>query len=125
VLSVALAWRVGIWGVALATLVTDVVALAFIGRVGAPAAGASVRDVAWASLRPVAPAVAAALVVLVGGTRLWTPSTLLELVPLGAAWALAAGLAIWRFGLVPREREQLAQQLRGARGGRAEPAVEV
>jgi hypothetical protein len=91
--------------------------------VTAPVAYSSVAELTRASLRPVGPALVAALVVLVGAARIWSPDTLLTLVPLGAAWALAGGLAIWRFGLDPREREQLARQLRRSRRA-AEPAVE-
>ena len=69
------------------------------------------------------PAAAAAALVLVAAARVWTPQTLLELVPLGAAWAVVATLAIWRFGLSTDERAQLARQLRGGRGSVAPEPV--
>jgi O-antigen/teichoic acid export membrane protein len=123
VLSVVLAATVGLWGVALSTLLTDAAALVLVTRVTAPVAFTSVGELTRASARPVVPALAAALVVLVGAARIWSPDTLLTLVPLGVAWALAGGFAIWRFGLDPGERAQLGRQLRGTRRA-AEPAVE-
>lgn len=123
VLSAILAVTVGLWGVALSTLLTDAAMLVLVVRLTAPVAGTTSRDLVQASVRPVVPACAAALVVLVGAARLWSPDTLLGLVPLGAAWALAGGAAIWRFGLHPAERDQLRAKLRGSRRT-ATPAVE-
>ena len=123
VVSVVLAWTVGLWGVAVSTLVTDAAALVLVIRVAAPIAGSTAGDLARASARPVLPAAAAAALVLVAAPRVWTPQTLLELVPLGAAWAVVATLAIWRYGLSTDERAQLARQLRGGRGSVAPEPV--
>ena len=122
VLSVALAELVGIWGVALSTLVTDVAALAYVlPALVAPAAGVRARELVLAWARPLLPALAAAAVVLVGAARLAEPETLLGLAPLGALWALAAGLALWRFGLPPEERAAIA----GLAGRRGPQVIEV
>jgi O-antigen/teichoic acid export membrane protein len=110
-LSFVLAWWWGIWGVAVSTLVTDVVALAWtVPRIAAPAAATHAGTLARATLRPALPALVASLVVLVGIARLWEPRTLLALAPLGALWTVAAAAAIWRFGLAESERAQFRRE---------------
>jgi O-antigen/teichoic acid export membrane protein len=119
-LSFLLAWRWGIWGVAVATLATDLCALAWIvPRIAAPAASANAAALVRAIGRPVVPAAAAAAIVLVGLARVWEPRTLLALAPLGALWALAASAAIWRFGLVRAERTQFRREF--VRSGASAP----
>jgi O-antigen/teichoic acid export membrane protein len=113
VLSVVLASTVGIWGVALSTLLTDVGVLVYVVPVlVAPAASVSVATFAWATLKPVIPGAVAALIVLVGIARVAQPDTLLELLPLGVVWGLGCGWALWQFGLDPAERAGLGRQLR-------------
>jgi O-antigen/teichoic acid export membrane protein len=121
VLSFILCWIWGIWGVAVSTLVTDALALLWIlPRYAAPAAGVSSRKLTVAILRPLAPALGVAAVVLVGLARLWEPRSMLALAPLGALWAVAAAIAVWQFGLAPAERARLGRELgRGA----AKPAM--
>ena len=98
-------WTWGIWGVAVSTLVTDALALAWIvPRFAAPAAGTPTRALVRAIVRPLVPALAVAAVVLVGVARLWEPQSLLALAPLGILWAVTASAAMWRFGLEPYER---------------------
>jgi O-antigen/teichoic acid export membrane protein len=113
VLSVVLAKAVGIWGVALSTLVTDAAALVYVvPALVAPAASLPAATFARAAARPVLPALAVA-VVLFGGLARWLePDTLLELLPFGAAWLLACGWAVWRFGFNESERAGLGRQLR-------------
>lgn len=112
-LSIVLAWAVGIWGVALATLLVDVAVLLYVGpALAAPAAAIRPVALARAAMRPVLPAVGAAIVVLAGLGRLGDQDTLLELLPLGCIWALACGLAVWRFGFDREERAMVSQQLR-------------
>jgi O-antigen/teichoic acid export membrane protein len=112
VLSFVLAWTVGLWGVALSTLVTDVLMLLYVvPRMAAPAAAAPGRALYGAVLRPVAPALLAAAVVLVGIARWWAPQTLAALVPLGALWAVVAGVVLWRYGLARDERLQFRGRL--------------
>jgi O-antigen/teichoic acid export membrane protein len=122
VVSFLLAWAWGLWGVALSTLVTDIVMLAWVvPRIAAPAAGTSSGALARATLRPLLPALAVAAVVLVGVARLWSPDTLVALAPLGALWLVLAAAAIWRFGLAADERSQFARELLR----RASPAIAV
>jgi O-antigen/teichoic acid export membrane protein len=113
-LSFVLAWTVGLWGVALSTLVTDLLLVAWlVPKMAAPAAGVPSGTIVRTILRPAVPALAVALLVLVGLARWWQPETLLALTPLGALWAVLAAAAIWRFGLGADERAQLSRELRG------------
>jgi O-antigen/teichoic acid export membrane protein len=110
VLSVVLASAVGIWGVALSTLVTDVVALAYVApALAAPAAGLPIRTLLRDLLRPVLPALAAAAVVLLGVWRAFDVETWRELLPLGLLWVAVMGLALWRFGLSKEDRSVFAR----------------
>ena len=119
-LSFLLAWTWGIWGVAVSTLVTDVIALAWIvPRIVAPAAATPTLEVARAILRPVLPAAGAAALVLVAIARLWRPDTLLALTPLGALWAAAGAAAMWWLGLAGTERAQFTREFSSRRGARA------
>ena len=114
ILSVALAKTVGLWGVALATLITDLAVLLFVvPALVAPAAAISTATFARAALRPVVPAAVAAVLVLVLVARAFEPNTLLELFPLGVAWIVVCGFAIVRFGLDGEERTVLRRTLRG------------
>ncbi|MCW2963328.1 MAG: hypothetical protein JWO17_580 [Actinomycetia bacterium] len=111
VLSFLLAWAWGLWGVALATLVTDLAMLAWVvPRIAAPAAGTSSAALFRATLRPAVPALAVAAVVLVGVARWWHPHTLIALAPLGALWVVVAAAAIWRVGLAADERAQFGRE---------------
>jgi len=112
VLSSVAAWAVGTWGVAVATLVTDVAALAYaLVVLAGPASGLSVSSLLGAAVRPLLPALPVALVVLVGVARLADWDTLLGLLPVGVLWAVAGGLAIARFGLHESERQALRRWL--------------
>ena len=68
-------------------------------------------DLARAMLRPLPPALAAGVVVLLGVGRLGDLDTRLELLPVGCLWALSAALAVWRFGFDREERAVVARQL--------------
>jgi O-antigen/teichoic acid export membrane protein len=110
-LSFLLAWTWGLWGVALSTLVTDLVMLGWVvPRIVAPAAATSSGALARAVLRPLVPALGVAAIVLVGIARWWHPDTLVELAPLGALWLVLAAAAIWRYGLAPSERAQFGRE---------------
>jgi len=123
VLSVVLALTVGTWGVALATLLADVAALAVAVPLSvAPAAGMRVGALARALLRPALPALGAALLVF-GFARSVDADTLLELLPVGAAWLLLASAAVWRVGLTADERRSFARQV--GRGTAAEPLADA
>ena len=112
VVSIVLASTVGIWGVALATLVVDAALLLYIvPALAAPAASARAIDLARAILRPLPPALAAGAVVLLGVGHIGDLDTRLELLPVGCLWAIACSLAVWRFGFDREERAVVAQQL--------------
>jgi O-antigen/teichoic acid export membrane protein len=124
VLSVVLALTVGTWGVALATLLADGVALALAVPLWVtPVAGLHAGTVARALARPAVPAVAVAVVVF-GAARLADTDTLLELLPVGAAWGLLACAAVWLLGITGEERQSFALQLRGG-GAAPQPLEEV
>jgi O-antigen/teichoic acid export membrane protein len=111
VLSFVLARAVGLWGVAVSTLVTDVVMLAgALPLIVAPAAGTTTAALLRSILRPLAPALVVAAVVLIGLARWWEPDTLLSLALLGALWLVLAAAAIWRFGLGDSERAQFGRE---------------
>ena len=121
VLSIVLALTIGTWGVALATLIADAAALAVaIPLSVAPAAGVPVGALARALLPPGGPAPPGASAVL-GPAGCGAPHTLLELVPVGAAWLLLASAAVWQFGLTVEERRSFARQVGS---GAAEPLAE-
>jgi O-antigen/teichoic acid export membrane protein len=114
-LSIVLAITLGTWGVALATLLSDIAVLAVAVPVAvAPEAGITARAVVNAVARPALPALAVAAVVL-GSAWAAGTDTLLELLPVGAAWALLAGVAIWRFGLTLDERRSFVRQISAGR----------
>jgi hypothetical protein len=104
--------------------VTDLAVLLYVVPVlVAPIAAIPMSTFLRAALRPVPPALAAALVVLVAVGRATVPDTLLGLLPLGVAWAAVSGLLLWRFGLDAEERIILRRTLRGSPGGAVpEPA---
>jgi O-antigen/teichoic acid export membrane protein len=111
VLSFILARTVGLWGVAVSTLVTDVVMLAgALPLIVAPAAGTTTAALLRSILRPLAPALVVAAVVLIGLARWWEPDTLFSLALLGALWLVLAAAAIWRFGLGDGERAQFGRE---------------
>jgi O-antigen/teichoic acid export membrane protein len=123
-LSVVLASSVGIWGVAFSTLVTDLAAFAYIvPRLVSPVAGVSTRTILVDLLRPVATALPAALLVLVGVARLFDPETLLGLAPLGALWVMAAAPLLIRFGL-GRDEQFALRRLAWGRGAPIAPLTE-
>jgi O-antigen/teichoic acid export membrane protein len=124
VLSIVLAGLVGLWGVALATLFTELVAtLVLIPRLVTPAAGLTYLRLARASLRPVAPALLVAVPVLVVFARLYDPETLLELVPVGVLWIAAFCPLVWRLGFSAGERRSFARELRGGGAATVEGGV--
>ena len=112
VLSVVLALTVGIWGVALATLLVDLALLVYVlPALAAPAAATRAVDLVRAMLRPLPPALAAGVVVLLGVGHIGDLDTRLELLPVGCLWALVCGVAVWRFGFNREERAIVARQV--------------
>ena len=112
VLSIVLAWTVGIWGVALATVVTESAAvLLFIPRLLHASSRVGYRELAVSTVRPVVPALLAAGLVLVAVARLLDPRTVFALVPIGALWVAVFAVAVWFFGLDSRERGLVTNRL--------------
>lgn len=112
VASVVLAWTVGLWGVALSTLATEVVAVVvLIPRVVERVSEIRGHMLAAAVLRPVPGALAVASVVLIGVARLLEPSSLLTLAPIGVLWLAFLMPVLWRFGLDSREREEIRRRV--------------
>jgi O-antigen/teichoic acid export membrane protein len=111
-LSVLLAWTWGLWGVALSTLVTDVAMLLWIvPRYAAPSASTTSVRIARAIARPALPAFVAAALVLVALARVWSPQTLIALVPVGVIWTVVCSALMWRFGFAPIERAGFAREV--------------
>lgn len=111
-LSIVLAFTVGIWGVALATFVTLLFeTVVLVPRLGARAGGPSPAAVARASLRPLAPALLVAGLVLGAGGRLLEPDSIAGLAALAAVWLGVATPAIWLLGLHPAERRRIRARL--------------
>jgi len=113
VLSIVLASLVGIWGVALATLVTEGIASAVVTPwLVRRETGVGVGSLARAWLRPVVLAAVAALPTLVAA-RLLAIDTLLEFTVVAAVWALVYAAVFWRWGLDERERGTLQRAFAG------------
>ena len=111
VLSFVLAWVWDIWGVAVATLVTDIAALAWIApRLAAPAArDAACGDLARAVARPVLPRPSSPRSWCSWRSpACWQPDTLLIARGRSVRSGLSLpALALWRFGLSGDERGSL------------------
>jgi O-antigen/teichoic acid export membrane protein len=111
-LSIALALTVGIWGVALATVVTEAVfVLVLVPRLVAAAEGPSPAQLARALLRPLAAAAVPGAVVLGALGRGVAPDTLAGLAPVGALWVVAGLVAMWLFGLDADDRRVVAARI--------------
>lgn len=116
-LSIAMAYTVGLWGVAASTLVTDVAVLAFvIPRLIAPISDITTRDLLRAMGRPLLPAFLVAVVLLGFLGRLYPGHRLLEFVPLAVLWLAVGGAAVWRFGFDEGERRRFTREVVGRRG---------
>jgi O-antigen/teichoic acid export membrane protein len=110
-LSIVLALAAGIWGVALATVVTEAAAtVVLIPRLVRASSGPSYRAVAVAALRPVVPSLFAAALVLVAFSRLLDPRTLLALALVGVLWVAAFVPAVWFFGLGAADRTAVSSR---------------
>ena len=125
VLSVVMAYTVGLWGVAASTLVTDVAVLAFvIPKLIAPISDIRTRDLLRAMGRPLLPGFLVAVVLLGLLGRLYPGHRLLEFVPLGVLWLVVGGAAVWRFGFDEDERSRFVRgSRRQARGWRLRVAA--
>lgn len=111
--SAVLAAVVGIWGVALSSLVAELVTLAVVSRLVAADRILSLASLAAAALRPVVPAAAVAVPVLALVPRFYEPDTLLSLCPVAAVWLAALAPLVWRFGFDGNERAAIAERFLG------------
>jgi O-antigen/teichoic acid export membrane protein len=107
-LSIGFALWVGIWGVAVATLVTEalsaVVVLPYLLRRESSASAAALAA-AW--LRPVGLGVLAALPTLVALGRLLEIDTLPAFVAVGCCWLALYAALVWRFAMRDPERRTI------------------
>lgn len=125
-LSIALAYAVGIWGVALATVATEAVfVLALMPRLVVSAAGPTAAELAGAVFRPLAAALPAAALVLGAASRLLEPDGLLELTPVGIVWIVLAGAVIWRIGVDEDDRAAMRVWLAARTPSPTLPAAET
>ena len=115
-LSIVLAATVGLWGVALATVVTEAAAtVVFIPRLLHASSRVEYRRLAVSSLRPIVPALLAAGLVLIAFSRAYDPQTVLQLVPVGVLWVVVFAPVVWFLGLDGRERTLVTTRLGLAR----------
>jgi O-antigen/teichoic acid export membrane protein len=107
-LSIAFALWVGIWGVAVATLITEalsaVVVLPYLLR---RESSASALALAAAWLRPVGLGLLAAVPTLIALGRLLEIDTLAAFVGVGICWLVLYGGLVWRFALRDPERRTI------------------
>jgi len=121
VLSVILAATVGIWGVALSTVVTDLGALAFIApRLVAPIAGIRTVDLVRALGRPLLTGMVVAVPVLGLLGRVFPDDHVWELLLPGGLWIVACSAALWRFGIDPADRAAVRREFLSGRAVVAE-----
>lgn len=110
VLSIALALWFDLWGVAVATLVTEALfALAVLPWLLRRESSASLRSLAAAWLRPVALGAVAAIPTLVLLGRLVDVDTLVEFVAVGLCWLLLYSALVWHFAMREPERHTIAE----------------
>ena len=120
VLSIALALWVGLWGVAVATLITETVSTAFvIPWLLRRESTLSLRSLALAWLRPVVLGGVAAVPTLLALGRLLDVDTLYEFVGVGLVWLAVYSALVWWFAM----REPERRTIREAFGRRPEAAV--
>ncbi len=109
-LSIGLALWVDLWGVALATLVTEAlsvtVVLPYLVR---RESSASLPALAAAWLRPVGLGVLAAVPTLLALGRLLDIETLVEFVAVGMCWLVLYSALVWRFAMGDPERRTITE----------------
>jgi O-antigen/teichoic acid export membrane protein len=108
-LSIAFALWVGIWGVAVATLITEavstVIVLPYLLR---RESSASVLALAAAWLRPVGLGFLAAVPTLIALGRLLAIDTLVSFVGVGLCWLALYSALVWRFAMRDPERRTIS-----------------
>jgi O-antigen/teichoic acid export membrane protein len=107
-LSIALAYLVGLWGVAAATLVTEsLFATLVLPRLIRRDSAVSLAALARAWLRPVALGALGAVPILVLVGRVLDEGSLLQFVAVGVAWLGVYGALVWRFAMQEPERRTM------------------
>ena len=107
-LSIALAFWVGLWGVAVATLATEAVSAVYVlPYLLRRESSVSLRALAGAWLRPVGLGALAAIPTLLLPGRVFEIDTLVEFTGLGLLWLALFGALVWRFALREPERRTI------------------
>src|SRR5829696_1656859 len=118
-LSVGLAYWVGLWGVAVATLATEALSVLLVmPYLLRRESTASLSELAAAWLSPVALGALAALPTLVLAGQIVDIDTLLEFIAVGLVWLAVYSALVWRFVTHEPERRMLTASFR-----RSSPAV--
>ena len=109
-LSIGLALWVGLWGVALATLVTEAasvtVVLPYLLR---RESAVSLRGLALAGARPIALGALAAIPTLLVAGLLFDIDTLVEFAGVGLCWLVLYSALVWRFAMHEPERRTISE----------------
>lgn len=109
-LSIGLALWVGLWGVALATLITEavsvIVVLPYLLR---RESSVSLRALAVAWLRPVGFGALAAIPTLLVPGRIFDVDTLMEFVGVGLCWLALFSALVWRYVMREPERRTIGE----------------
>ena len=109
-LSISLALWVGLWGVAVATLVTEAVSVAFVlPYLLRRESSVSLRSLAGAWLRPVGLGALAAIPTLLLLGRVVDVETLVEFAGVGVCWLALFGALVWRFAMREPERRTIGE----------------
>jgi O-antigen/teichoic acid export membrane protein len=107
-LSIAMALWVGIWGVAVATLVTEALsAVAVLPYLLRRESSASASALAAAWLRPVGLGLIAAIPTLIALGRLLEIDTLAAFVGVGLCWLALYAALVWRFAMRDTEKRTI------------------
>lgn len=109
-LSIGLALWVELWGVALATLVTEALSLTVVlPYLLRRESSASLRALAAAWVRPVALGGIASIPTLLVVGRLLEVDTLVDFVAVALWWLVVYGALVWRFAMREPERRTIAE----------------
>ena len=109
-LSIGLAFGFGLWGVALATLITEALSVAVVlPYLLRRESSVAMRGLAAAWLRPVGLGVLAAIPTLLVAGRCLDIDTLPEFIVVGVCWLALYSALVWRFAMRPPERRTISE----------------
>ena len=109
-LSIGLALLVGLWGVALATLITEGVSVAVVlPYLLRRESSVSLRALGAAWLRPVELGIVAAIPTLLVAGRIFDVDTLVAFVGVGLCWLGLFSALVWRFAMREHERRTIRE----------------